>query len=71
MQVNTYVHAQYTVDMEKFAGLNFHGFNPTKVFAKILSCFLSQKCLLLKRGAYLYSRKNFCGALENRESLVQ
>ena len=44
----------YTVDVEKFAGLNFHGFNPTEVFAEILWHFLSQKCLLLKSGAYIH-----------------
>ena len=41
------------MDVEKFTGINFHGFNPTEVFAEILSCFLSQKCLLLKSGAYI------------------
>ena len=56
MQVNTYVHAQYTVDMEKFAGLNFHGFNPTKVFVEMFSCFHSQNCLLLKRGIYIHEK---------------
>ena len=45
-----------TVDVEKFAGLNFHGFNPTKVFTEILPRFLSQKCLLLKRDAYIHGK---------------
>ena len=45
-----------TVDVEKFTGLNFHGFNPSKVFAEIPSRFLSQKCLLLKRGAYIHGK---------------
>ena len=44
----------YTIDVKKFAGLNFHGFNPTKVFVEILWCFLSQNCLLLKSGAYIH-----------------
>ena len=48
----------YTVEVEKFAGLNFHGFHPTKVFTEILSRFLSQKCLLLTRGTYVH-RKTF------------
>ena len=26
----------YTVDVEKFAGLNVHSFNPTEVFTEIL-----------------------------------
>ena len=30
-----------TIDMEKLAGLNFCGFNPTEVFAEIFLCFLS------------------------------
>ena len=34
-----------TVDVEKFAGLNIHGFNPIEVFAEILKHFFSQKCL--------------------------
>ena len=45
-----------TVDVEKFTGLNFHGFNPTKVFTEILPRFLSQKCLLLKRDAYIHGK---------------
>ena len=45
-----------TVDVERFAGLNVCGFNPTKVFVEILSCCLSQKCLLLKRGTYIHGK---------------
>ena len=45
-----------TVDMETFPGLNFCGFHPAKVFAETLSCFLSQKCSLLKRGTYVYGK---------------
>ena len=56
-----------TVDMEKFTGLNFCGFNPTKVFVEILLRFLSQKCLLLKSGAYTHG-KTFASALEHREN---
>ena len=40
--------------MEKIAGLNFRGLQLTKFFAEILSCFLSQKLLLLKRGPHIY-----------------
>ena len=43
-----------TVNEKIFAGLNFHGFNPTEVFAEILSCFLSQKCLLLNSSTYIH-----------------
>ena len=49
-----YVH---TVDVEKFAGLNFCDFHPIKVFLEILLHFLSQKCLLLTRGAYIFTEK--------------
>ena len=49
----------FTVDVEKFAGLNVHGFNPTEVFTEILSNFLSQKCLLLNflREALIFTGK--------------
>ena len=43
-----------TVDVEKVARLNFHGFNPTEVSTEILSRFLSQKPLLLKSGDYIH-----------------
>ena len=46
--------AQLTVDMEKFAGLKFCSFNPTKVFVEILLHFLSQKCLLLMSSTYTH-----------------
>ena len=45
---------QGTIDVEKFAELNFRSFNPTEVFVEILLCFLSQKCLLVKSGAYIH-----------------
>ena len=54
---------RYTVDVDNFTGLNFHGFNPTEVFAEILWRFLSQKCLLLKSGAYIHW-KTFAVLLE-------
>ena len=38
----------------KFTGLNFHGFNPTEVFAEICLHFLSQKCSLLNSNAYIH-----------------
>ena len=43
-----------TVDVEKFAGLNFRGFNPTEVSTEIISHFLSQKSVLLKSGDYIH-----------------
>ena len=42
--------------MENFAGLNFRSFNPTEAFAEILSHLFSQKCLLLKSGAYIHKK---------------
>ena len=48
----------YTIDVEKFAGLNVHGFNPTEVFMEILSDCLGQKSLLVKRGAYIHGKKS-------------
>ena len=50
--------------MERFAGLNICGFNPTEVFVEILSHCLSQKYLLFKERCF-YSQKNFHGTLEN------
>ena len=47
---------QCTVDVEKFAGLNVWGFNPNEVFMEILPHFLGQKCLFLKRGAYIHGK---------------
>ena len=35
----------YTVNMERFAGLNIHGFSPMKVFAAILLWCLGQQCV--------------------------
>ena len=62
-----FIGTQYTIDMERFVELNVHSFNPTKVFAGILSCCLDQKCLLFSiiKERHLYSQENFCGTLEN------
>ena len=63
----TYYHPReitynYTIDVERFAGLTVHSFNHSKVFVEILSRCLGQKCLsfsiIIKRGAYIY-RKTF------------
>ena len=61
--------AAYTVDGERFAGPNVRIFNPTEVFAEILSRCLGQKCLLFSmiKERHLYSQENFHGTLENRE----
>ena len=62
-------HLTTTVDVERFAGLNVHGFSFIKVFAEILSRCLGQKYSLFSiiKGRHLYSQKNFHGTLENRE----
>ena len=62
----------YTVDVERFTGLNVSGFNPTEVLRKYF-------CIALARSAYylrevLIFTENFHGTLENyknRESLAQ
>ena len=36
-----------TVGMERFAGLNIHGFSSMKLFAEILSLCIGHQCLLL------------------------
>ena len=59
--------------MERFAGLNVHGFNAGEVFAEILLCCLGQKCLLF-RERHLNSLKNFHTTLDGhkkREGLAQ
>ena len=48
--------------MESFAGLNVHGFNPTKVFTEMLSTFLNQKWLLfsiINQRCFYIHRKTF------------
>ena len=35
----------HTVDMERFAGLNVHGFNPIEVFTEIFLRYHDYKCL--------------------------
>ena len=48
-----------TIDMERFAGLNLHGFSPIKVIAEILSRCLGQKFSLfstIKERCYIYGK---------------
>ena len=47
LTVNLVTHNEHTVNMERFAGLNFCSFNAIEVFAEILS-----RCLA-KRAYYL------------------
>ena len=60
----------YTVDRKRFAGLSIRSFSAIKVFAEIFSRCLGHKYSLfsINEERYLYSRKNFCGTLENREN---
>ena len=39
------LHDIYTVNVERFAGLNVHGFSPMKVFVAILLRCLGQQCV--------------------------
>ena len=59
----------YTVDVERFAGLNVHGFSYIKIFMEILLRCLSQKYSLFSiiKERCLYSWKNFSSTLENYE----
>ena len=63
--IRTYIH---TVDVERFAGLNVHGFNPTEIITEVLSRCLGQKCLLLKRVAYIH-RKTFMVLLKTTKTM--
>ena len=60
---------KYTVDGERFGGLNVRVFNLTEVFTEIFSRFLGKKCLLfsISKERRLYSWEKFRGTLENRE----
>ena len=60
----------YTVDGERFTGLNICGFSAIKAFTEIVLHCLGHKCLLFStvKERHLYSRKNFCGTPENREN---
>ena len=61
--------SQYTVDRERFAGLNVCIFDLIEVFVEILSRCLSQKYLLFSiiKERRLYSWEKFRGTLENHE----
>ena len=61
----------YTIDRERFAGLNIHGFSTIEIFTEIFSRYLGHKCSLFSTTKEpercLYSWKNFHGTPENRE----
>ena len=61
----------YTVDGERFTGLNIHGFSTIEVFTEIFSHCLGHKCSLFSivKKRCLYSWKNFHGTPENRENV--
>ena len=44
LDIRSYI---YTVDVEKLAGLNIHGFSPMKFFTETLSWYIGLQCLLL------------------------
>ena len=47
---------EYTVDGERFAGLNIRGFSTIEVIKEILSCCLGHKYSLLKKDAYIMEK---------------
>ena len=46
----------HTIDVKKFAVLNFCGFNLIGVFADILLRFLTHRCLLFRSGTYIHGK---------------
>ena len=64
------VHIYYTVDGERFAGVNICDFSAIEVFMEILSHSLGHKCSLFStiKERCLHSWKSFCGTPENREN---
>ena len=72
--VNSYL--KFTIDKERFSGINICSFSAIKVFTEILSHCLGHKYSLFItiKERHLYSWKNFHSTLENhekRESLAQ
>ena len=67
----------FTVDVERFIGLNVCSFNPIEVFAEILSVCFGQKCLLfskIKEPVCIHWKTFavlFLKNCEKRESLAQ
>ena len=59
-----------TVDIERFVGLNIHGFSPIKALQKYFCVVFGHNCSLFSaiKERCLYSPKNFHGTLENREN---
>ena len=51
-----------TVDVDKFAGLNFCSFNPPPLnfLQKYFCVSLARKCLLLKNGAFIQGKLSQC-----------
>ena len=63
---------QYTVKVEKFAGLNIRGFSAIKFFTEIISRCIGHQCLFVPIAKNL--QENFHGTLKNcknYESLAQ
>ena len=59
----------YTVDVERFTGLNICGFSPMKFFVEILRGALATSVYYLPVAKI--SQKNFRGKLKNCKSLAQ
>ena len=58
----------YTVNGERFAGLNFRGFHPMKFFTGKTFVMLTLKQSHYTMLINKYSRENFRDALKNREN---
>ena len=57
----------FTIDGERFAGLNIHGFSTIEVFVEMFSHCLGHKYSLfsINKERHLYSWKSFGGTPEN------
>ena len=60
----------YTIDVERFAGLNICSVSPMKFFTEILSWCIGHYNVYFLPVAK-NSQENFHGKLKNRESLAQ
>ena len=73
IHIRIYIHTHthiYTVDGERFAGLNIRGFSAIEDFTEIFSHYLGHKYSLfsINKERHIYSWKNFHGTPENCEN---
>ena len=70
--MTSHLFLQYTINVERFTGLNIHGFNPMKFSWEYFCCVLVSIVYYLTIAKYLW--ENFRSTLknhENHESLAQ